>query len=287
LLGASIASVAGECREALLGAQPPDLTISAGHRSVPAVQALRRRSNATLRSIHVGFPRISPSNFDLVIATPQYPIADHPNVLRVPYALTRAASASFACPDETLLASLPQPRRLLIVGGPTLFWRLDEKELLATLAGMLDDAAIKGGSVLVTTSPRTPEAVEAVIAQRLGQSAVPTLLAPPGKPPGYASLLNAADSIRVTADSVSMVSDAIWSGAPLALVRVMNSIGGRLYMATMDRLRPERPVYPQDLRCFWEALDRIGVGQDLATPQTSTDDQMQAILKRVEDVLNR
>ena len=93
VLGHSLVSLTKASRESVLAGPTPDLTISAGHRSVPVVRALRRRSSGRTRSIHVGFPRVSPGHFDLVVATPQYPIPDHPNLLRVPYALTRAATA--------------------------------------------------------------------------------------------------------------------------------------------------------------------------------------------------
>jgi uncharacterized protein len=287
VLGHSTASLTASSRAEVLGAEPPDLTISAGHRSVPIVQALRRRSGGRLRSVHVGFPRISPDKFDLVVTTPQYPIADRPNLLRLPFALTRAATAAAHSGDDALLASLPRPRRLLIVGGPTLFWNLDETKLLDTLACVLNEAQEEGGSVIVTTSPRTPPGLRNRLAEMLAAAGVPTLLAAPGEAPSYASLLAAADSIRVTADSVSMVSDAIWSGKPLALVPIAKSALGRLYFALMDRVRPGRPVYPQDLRFFWRALAQIGVGERLAIADTSTDEVMARILDRLEPLLSR
>ena len=42
LLGSSLRSLSRRSRAAVLGEPPPDLTISAGHHSVPVVQALRR-----------------------------------------------------------------------------------------------------------------------------------------------------------------------------------------------------------------------------------------------------
>ncbi len=284
LLGASLASLTSASRSAILSAPLPDLTISTGHRSVPVVRALRRSSDGRTRSIHVGFPRISPAHFDLVIATPQYPIPDHPNLLRVPYALTRAATAHEAAKEDRVNA-LPRPRRLLVVGGPNIYWHLDEMRLLGTLAASLEDGSRLGGSVLVTTSPRTPEHVKRRIDDALTASSVPTLLAEPGKPPRYASLLAAADSIHVTADSVAMLSDAIWTGKPVALVPVAASVLGRTAMAISDPLRPGKPLYPQDLRFFWRALAGIGIGEIPATPRTSTEDEMQSILARVNEVL--
>ena len=284
LLGPSFASLTARSRGALLAEPPPDLTISAGHRSVAVVRALRRRSGGRTRSVHVGFPRVSPGFFDLVIATPQYPIPDHPKLMRVPYALTRIATGSDGSEDPEL-QQLPKPLGLLVVGGPTLFWKLDENLLLETLSTMLAEAADQGGSVVVTTSPRTPLSVREAIAKALRSSRTPSLLASPGKPPRYASLLGAADSIRVTADSVAMVSDAIWTGKPMALLPVTRSVPGRLGVTLMDALRGG--LYPQDLRRFWHGLATMSVSDRLGVPYTSTKAQMRAIIDRVTPILDQ
>jgi uncharacterized protein len=286
LLGRSLISLTRSSRELILDEPPPDLTISTGHRSVPIVRRLRHRSGGRTRSIHVGFPRISPAKFDLVIATPQYPIPDHPNLLRVPFALTRAATAKADARGDRELGTLPAPRGLLMVGGPTLYWTLDEPALLHTLSEMLDEASRDGGSVLVTTSPRTPRGLGDRIARKLRHSSVPSLLAAPGQEPGYGSLLDAAGSIRVTADSVAMASDAIWTGKPIALVPIALSPLGGIVMALNDRLRPGRRLYPQDLRFFWSALAKIGITDRLALPLTSRDEEMRKVLDRVKPVLD-
>lgn len=286
VLGHSLVSLTKASRESVLAGAPPDLTISAGHRSVPVVRALRRRSSGRTSSIHVGFPRVSPAHFDLVVATPQYPIPDHPNLLRVPYALTRAATADGDPIEGVQLAMYPQPRRLLIVGGPNLYWRIDRPALLGALSAMLDEARDRGGSVLVTTSPRTPDSIHAAIASTLAASTVPTLLAVPGQPPNYRSLLAAADSMRITADSVAMVSDAIWTGKPIALVPVSTTVLGSMAIGIMSRFHPGRRLYPQDLRFFWRALSEAGISDRLAAPRISTNDEMRAILERVRRVLD-
>jgi hypothetical protein len=286
LLGRSLMSLTGRSRHAILDEPPPDLTISAGHRSVAAVRALRHRSGGRTRSIHVGFPRISPGHFDLVVATPQYPIPDHPNLLRVPFALTTTATAAPNPSDMEMIAPLPAPRRLLIVGGPSLYWTIDMDVLLRTLSDMLDEARANGGSVLVTTSPRTPLDVRDQIAKHLGRSEVPTLLAEPKRSPGYTSLLAGADSIRVTADSVAMVSDAIWTAKPVALLPVTKSWLGSLVMGVMDRIRPDQRLYPQDLRSFWQMLGDASVTERLALPRLSPDEEMRTILDRVRPILD-
>src|SRR5437868_3207352 len=93
ILGASLRSLTRQSRIMVAG-QPPDLTISCGHRSVPVVQELRRRSQGRTRSVHIGYPRLSPDRFDLVVTGPEYPVPDHPHVLRIPLALSRARQST-------------------------------------------------------------------------------------------------------------------------------------------------------------------------------------------------
>jgi hypothetical protein len=286
LLGRSLMSLTKRSREAILGDPPPDLTISAGHRSVAVVRSLQHRSGGRMRAIHVGFPRVSPEKFDLVIATPQYPIPDHPNLLRVPYALTRAVTEAANAKDRAVIDELPEPHHLLIVGGPTLFWSIDKQALFKVLDEMLAIAASERGSVLVTTSPRTPSSVADAIMSKLMLSGVPSLLTGPGQAPAYASLLDVADTIYVTADSVAMVSDAIWTGKPVALVPVRKSALGRAAIGIMDRIRPGQRLYPQDLRFFWRGLAEIGLGDGLSVPRASVDDELKKVLKRVGSVVD-
>jgi mitochondrial fission protein ELM1 len=287
LLGRSLASLTSASRATIRSETPPDLTISTGHRSVPVVRALQERSGGRMRSIHVGFPRVSPGNFDLVIVPPQYAAAEHPHLMRIPFALTRAATTDTHMEASSLLSALPGPRRLVAVGGPTLFWNLDESRLLTEINGLLESALSDGGSVMVTSSARTPPGVSSLIDEMLAKSAAPSLFARPRQPPSYASLLGAADSIHVTADSVSMISDAIWSGKPFAVIPVVHSKLGRAAFALNDRVRPGSRVYPQDLRFFWQSLAKIGVGEHLSVPSISAATLFEEVMQRVRPVVHR
>jgi hypothetical protein len=68
-------------------------------------------------------------------------------------------------------------------------------------------------------------------------------------------------------------------------VPVIKSPLGRLTMGIMDRLRPGRPLYPQDLRLFWRALADLGISERLATPRTSTEEVLRMVIDRVRRVL--
>ena len=284
LLGATLRSLKRELRQAIAG-EVPDLTISTGHRSVPVVQALRRRSAGKLRSVHVGYPRISPGDFELVVATPEYPIPDHPNLMRIPFALTRRRSDEL--PDQEFLETYPAPRRLLILGGPTLYWRIPPDEVLGGLGELLQRASRDGGSVLVVGSPRTPRRMLARIKALLTKSQAPAALVPIDGPPAYCSLLAAADSLFVTADSVAMVSEAIATGRPVGLIPLRPTVGGRLIMRLLDRLRPGHRVPPRDLRYFWEALANDSLVGTLDAPRGGgAPDVNGTLAKRVEALLS-
>lgn len=287
LLGSSLASLTRASRHVVTNEPPPDLTISVGHRSVPVVQSLRHRSGGQTRSVHIGFPRISPSHFDLVLTTPQYPVLDHGNVIRLPFALAGVAGDATNAGDDALLAALPSPRRLLIVGGPNIYWRLDQRALLGALSSMVEETKARGGSVIVTTSPRTPPRPKAMIAEALKLAGVPTLLAEPKQSPAYASLLTNADTIHVTADSVAMVSDAVWTGKPMTLVPVRKNWLGSAVMGLMDRMRPDRRVYPQDLRFFWRALEKLGITDRLSQPRAWGETQLREIAGRVSALVGQ
>jgi len=263
LLGATLRSLDPRSRELLTG-KAPDLTISTGHRSVAVVQALRKQSGGSTRSIHVGYPRISPAKFDLVIATPEYPIEDHANLLRLPFALTRRKAPAENRAD--FWDAHPAPRRLLILGGSTLYWRLDPEEVWRTVDDLLAGPA-GNGSLVVVGSPRTPQRLLAEVQKRIASSSCPATLIPFGGIPTYVELLDHADEIHVTADSVAMVSDAISTRKPVQLVPVRPSLLGSWVMTVMSFARPAKPIPPNDLRAFWRTLrehgligDAVGLG---------------------------
>lgn len=268
LLGATLRSLTGESRAAVAGT-PPDLTISTGHRSVPVVQAIRRRSGGRTISVHVGYPRLSPAYFDLVVPTPEYPVPDHANVIRIPFALSRARAAAQPKElDATLFQGLPAPRRLLILGGPTLYWKLDKMDVLEALSHLLDAAATQGGSVLVVGSPRTRDDVLRAVERALVRSPVAARMIPVEGPPSYPASLAVADTIFVTADSVAMVSDAILTGKPVGLLPVRPTALGQAYMRLVDWLRPGKRIFPRDLRYFWAELDERGLVGTLKQPRS-------------------
>ena len=122
----------------------------------------------------------------------------------------------------------------------------------------------------------------------LDASPTPFLFEPGEGPPSYAALVEAADEIFVTADSVAMVADAVTTGRPVGLIPIAKSPLGRVTMDVMDRLRPGRCVYPRDLRFFWAALKDHGFGGTIEAPKASSPpDYAVIVAERVRQLLKQ
>jgi mitochondrial fission protein ELM1 len=239
-----------------------------------------------MRAVHLGYPRISPAHFDLVVPTPEYPVPDAINVVRIPFALSPLPMKLPDPAERDFLGDFPRPRRLFVLGGPTLYWELPFEQMLEALARLLDICAAKGGSVLAIGSPRTPADLLGAVARTLEAAAVPTFMAPREGTPSYHSMIAAADEIYVTADSVAMVADAVNTRKPVGIIPIAKSPLGRVVISIADRLRPNQRLYPRDLRFFWASLRDHGFGGTIDEPRASNPpDFTKLIAERVRPLL--
>lgn len=257
LLGASLRSLTAESREQIH--RPwPRLVLGVGHRSVPVALAIRRLSRGRSKLVRLGNPRIDPSHFDLVVTTPQYRLPNRSNVIQLPLGINTAAEAAEPTPDEAKwLASFPRPHRLLLVGGNTFMWEL-RPEKVAEAARRLRDRP--DGTVIALRSGRTRRDVLDAVTDALkgGEHAVAS-----GRFPRYSILVQDADEIFVTGDSVAMVSDAIASRKPVGIIEPDKSVTGR-FLYALDSIGLRVPV--RDIRQFWDEIRRQGLVGTLDEP---------------------
>lgn len=199
----------------------PDLLIAAGRSAVGPAAAVRRLSRGRTCVVALQNPRLPLADFDLVIA----PIHDGlhaPNLLALDGAPHRVSAARLLdgardCPPDlaafyTEATATCAPIAAVLLGGNSARYRFDA-ETTTRLAGQLAGLARAGVRLAVTPSRRTPE--EAILALRIA-------LAPyrhywwDGTPPNpYLALLALSDHLLVTADSVSMLSEAASTGKPV------------------------------------------------------------------------
>lgn len=235
----------------------PDLVIGIGRRSVAVSRWIKSRSGGRTKIVRLGNPRAQSDLFDLVITTPQYPIASAENVLVLPVSMARYAGISKPDAEEAnWLEAVPRPHILVSLGGTTRYWQLSDEALVTSLKHL----QAKGGSLIVATSPRTPaSAIDAIRTSGIDCHVVSD------GPVRYPILLADADENFVTADSVSMISEAVLAGKPVGLIPVDLDDEGVLELGTDGFSSSKR-----DIRRFWASLQAKGVVGTLTEPKSGT-----------------
>lgn len=193
----------------------PRLVISAGRRAAPVALWLGRHG---ARTVHCMRPGFGAGRFDLLVIGQHDHPRPAPNLLPILGATSRMSPARMAAAraEWAELGTLPGPRVALIVGGRVRGEGLD----MATAATLVPALRrhFPAATILASTSRRTGEAAADRIAADL--AGTPHRLfrwGQPGPNP-YAGFLAWADVIAVTGDSVSMLSEACGTGAPVLVV---------------------------------------------------------------------
>ena len=268
-------------RESRRHLQPPwpDIVIGIGRRTVPVARWIRQRSQGRAKLVRLGHPRAPNAWFDLIITTRQYPVPPGENVVTLPLAMNRFRQPPEPTADERAwLNALPRPHLLLSVGGPSAMWRLDNAALAKAVGRLAARAGEANGILIVVGSPRTPpDAWRAIRAAADNPN-----LAFAGDSVRYAVLLNDADEHFVTADSVSMISEAVMTGKPVGLIAVQPDARGRRRIGARD---PTETDF-RDPRRFWADVQRRGLVGTVEKPARGTfDDPVETAVAAVRTVL--
>jgi uncharacterized protein len=212
LVGGSLIAL-DRARSAPLNPPYPDLLIAAGRRTLPVLRHIKKQSPGT-RTIYLMRPE-SMQGIDLAV------VPEHDGVAPTSNVITSLAPLHAVTPDtlaaarkawEPQFAHLPRPYITLCMGGNTkrgqyapAEWR-DVVNRATLLAGH--------GSLLITTSRRTPKEAIVLIAPLLQ---LPHVLHrwDTDKDNPYLGMLACADGIVVTGDSLSMCAEACVAGAPV------------------------------------------------------------------------
>lgn len=268
LRGPRLASLTRDSRRLI---QPPwpDIVIGCGYGSIPIARYIRHRSGDATKVVQIGNPRTDVSDIDLLITTPQYARPPAPNILALPFPMgDPAAVAAPTEAEQAWLAGLTRPLRLIAVGGPARNWRIDDGQLRQAIATAVDRSESDGGTVIVATSPRTEQRSRRMVSGMLRASRHQVVQ----DFPKFATLLAASDEIHVTADSVSMLSEAILTGKPVGMIPIRLSARGAVtgWLIRRRLLRRFLPDFPS----FWNELragNLIGtVARPVASHATNT-----------------
>ena len=198
----------------------PDMLITCGRKSVPFSLAIKQASAGRTFTLHVQDPLVPAAAFDLV-AAPEHDRVKGPNVVTTRGALNAVTEAKLAEAGERFrrrAAGLPSPVVAVLVGGPNGRWRLAPDDMAAIADRLSALARRHGAGLWVTPSRRTGAENERVLRDRL--AGVPSLIWDGSGENPYLGMLALADFILVTADSVSMVSEAAATGKPVYVIEL-------------------------------------------------------------------
>lgn len=199
----------------------PDLVIAASRRAAPVAQWIRKQSGGRTRLVHLLHVQAPLGRFDLIVTMPQYRLPVRDNILHVTGVLNRHnpdAIAAARSAWEPRLAHLPRPWTAVLVGGNSSAYLLDEKTAADLGRRASEQVKARGGSLLVTTSPRTPPEAGAALAAAVD---VPSHVYQWKKDDAannpYKGFLALADDFIVTIDSASLLVEASATGKPVAV----------------------------------------------------------------------
>ncbi len=197
----------------------PDIILTVGRRPAMAALWVRRQSRRHSKLVLIGRPRRGLHPYSLVIVSPQFRVPALKNVLQLELPLMRVDRNRIAGGAEQwrdAFAELPRPLTAVLVGGVTRPYRLDA-EVARDLAARTAEAADGQGTLYFTTSRRTG----AGVAEALEAAAPPGSRVfhwtPEASENPYLGLLALADRFVVTGDSISMMTEVVRLGRPLAI----------------------------------------------------------------------
>lgn len=212
LLGASLKGLKQHSKEQITPPWP-QLVIAAGRRIIPIAKHIKMQSPDTIL-LQLMWPGcIDP--FDLIIA-PEHDTPPQDSRILTTVGAMHLLTESQLNSEATKIASqfddLPGPHIAVMIGGNSKHGKF-EKQDIQTLLDLCEFMA-KEGSLLISTSRRTPSFVPALCEERL---TCPYYLYDwkSNDPNPYPGLLRLADAIVVTGDSISMCSEACYSSKPV------------------------------------------------------------------------
>lgn len=269
-LGATLLGLTSQARAQIIPPFP-DLILSAGRPTEAVALWIKKYGNPHVKLVTVGTPWASLDHFDLVITTPQYGLPNHPHVLhnQLPmHTINTENLAAAAKIWQAKLAHLPRPWTSVLVGGASGPYTL-KPEAAMQLAAQADAL---GGSLLVSTSARTPLDVAKTLRNELISPHYFHQWSRSSNENPFHGFLALADQFIVTADSISMLSEACATGKPVLLFDTesgpyaMKDKGGKIAWLGQNlsttafrfamRLGP--PRWSRDLRVVHQQLIAAG-----------------------------
>ena len=195
----------------------PDLIIGAGRRMFPLMRYLKKKSKGRTKLVQMMNPGMSGFKEADLIVLPRHDMykGNASNVIQTlgaPHRVTEQKLSEELEKWRPQFEKYPQPRISVIVGGSTKKMPFTTEMAKQLALGVLD---LNPGSILVTTSRRTPPDVIQILKQMFpAEETYFYQFGDAGENP-YFGLLAWGSRIVVTGDSMSMCSECCATGVPV------------------------------------------------------------------------
>ena len=188
-----------------------DLVISCGRKSViPSI--FIKKKNKKIFTIHIQDPKVRFNNFDLIVA-PEHDELKGENIITSKGAIHYITRSEIEKASSYLLDKIQNEKIVsLILGGPNKYYNFSNEELTNIFGEIKSSFISQGYKAIIIPSMRTPKRIiDLAINEFLTDGFVVNSV----DKQAYLSSLAIANSIVVTCDSTSMISEAAASGKPI------------------------------------------------------------------------
>lgn len=195
---------------------PPDIIISSGRRTAALAIYLKKIFNNKIKVIQIMRPGLHPKLFDLVIL-PQHDNYNYtlPNIVRVVGALNDVQSSMLQI-KSAFRANYPEPLNFIavIIGGSTKSYKFSVETAEFLSNKILAISAYHSLPAFISFSRRTPKDVKEIFKNKFPW---PHIIydTEESLPNPYPGIIGEGEYIIITADSISMCSEAASTGRPI------------------------------------------------------------------------
>ena len=197
-----------------------DLIISCGRKSVIPSIHLKKNSKKKVFNIHIQDPKVNFNNFDFIVA-PEHDSIKGQNVINTKGAIHYLTDNEIVKNKDYLDSFIKKDQReicSLILGGPTKYYDYS-LENMKNIFFILNDLLKKNNfQLVVIPSMRTPKNSIDYAKEYFGENH--TIIDSVDKK-AYLSALSISQTIVVTCDSSSMISEAALTGKPIFVANIL------------------------------------------------------------------
>ena len=197
-----------------------DVIISCGRKSVIPSIHLKNNSKKKVLNIHIQDPKVNFNHFDFIVA-PEHDSINGQNVISTKGAIHYLTNDEIIKNKDYLNSFVKKDQRKicsLILGGPTKYYDYSSKNIKNIFSNLNDLLKKNDFQLVVIPSMRTPKNSIDYAKEYFGKNH--TIIDNVDKK-AYLSALSISESIVITCDSSSMISEAALTGKPIYVANIL------------------------------------------------------------------